>query len=249
MASGGPASPATSEESAAQHLPEEWLSPAGGQGFIVCAFYTPNYLPQILALKRSLEAHGIAHFLKRYEKRDTWEETTRIKPAFLGACLDRFPDKDVLYLDADAVVLKPLDFFETVTADVSLLLTPKRKHERNYLRLSSGTILIRNTPGGRRFVETWKSAEPLCSKINHDEDMIHKIFPKLAGVSIALLPTAYSKIFDEPGEDAAIEHFQASRSQFKPSYALRKARRIAVIAVATAAATAVLAWALRPMWG
>jgi hypothetical protein len=75
----------------------------------------------------------------------------------------------------------------------------------------------------------------------HDEDLLHRIFPKLAGISVALLPTSYSKIFDESGEDTAIEQFQASRGQFKPSYALRKTRRIALI-VAAMAALGLAAW-------
>ena len=226
-------------------LPEECISineaHAASHAYIACAFYTPNYLPQVSALKRSLDAHGISYFLKRYEKQPTWEEGTRLKPVFLSYCLEKFPDNDILYLDADAVVRKPLEFFDQVTADVSFLLTPKRKHNRNYLRLTAATVLIRKTPGGRRFVETWKTAGSGAAKLMHDEDLLHRIFPKLAGISVALLPTSYSKIFDESGEDTAIEQFQASRGQFKPSYALRKTRRIALI-VAAMAALGLAAW-------
>ncbi len=98
-------------------LPEECISineaHAANHAYIACAFYTPNYLPQITALKQSLDTHGISYFLKRYEKRPTWEEGTRLKPAFLGYCLEKFPDNDILYLDADAVVRKPLEFSTT----------------------------------------------------------------------------------------------------------------------------------------
>ena len=107
-------------------LPEEYAWLDGGQSYIVCAFYTPNYLEQITSLKRSLEAQGISHFLKRYERAATWEATTRLKPVFVDHCLEKFPDKDVLYLDADAVVRKPLQFFDGQQADISLLFHPTK---------------------------------------------------------------------------------------------------------------------------
>lgn len=220
-------------------LPKEYTWLEGGQSYVVCAFYTPNYLPQLLSLKRSLEAHGINHFFKRYERLPTWEQNTRLKPVFVDYCLGHFPNKDILYLDADAVVRKPLDFFSNVSADVSLLFHPKKLGSTHFLRISAGTVFIRNTEGGRRFAQLWKGAESRCSRLTLDEDMVYMAFEDLAGVSIAVLPPSYYKIFDKPGEEPVIEHFQASRGQFKWRRVIRKARRIArVVAVVIALAGA-----------
>lgn len=208
-------------------LPEEYAWLEGGQSYVACAFYTPNYLPQILSLKRSLEAHGISHYFKRYDRLSTWEETTRLKPVFVDYCLGKFPAKDILYLDADAVVRKPLDFFNDVTADVSLLISPRKQGNLHFLRISAGTVFVRNTEGGRRFASLWKGAESQCGRLTLDEDMVYMAFEKLAGVSIAVLPPTYYKIFDRPGTDPVIEHFQASRGQFKWRRVIRKARRVA----------------------
>jgi hypothetical protein len=215
-------------------LPDEYLWLGGGQRYVACAFYTSSYLPQVLSLKASLEAHGINHFLKRYDRLATWEETTRLKPVFIDHCLERFPDRDVLYLDADAVVRKPLTFFDDVSADVSMLFHPHRKGSMHYLRISAGTVLVRNTPGGRRFAALWKGAEKSCTRLSLDEDMIYMAFADLAGVSIAVLPPAYYKIFDRPGVEPVIEHFQASRGQFKWRRAIRKGKRIAKVLAAVA---------------
>lgn len=163
--------------------------------------------------------------------------------------MKKFPGQDVLYLDADAVVRRPLGFFDHVTADVSFLLAPKRKHNRNYLRLSAGTVFIRATPGGHRFVEVWESANSQSTVLMHDEDMLHRVFPKLAGISIALLPVEYAKIFDEPCENTAIEQFQASRGQLKPSYALRKARKIALVGAAALIGLAFAGWLAMTLLG
>lgn len=210
-------------------LPEEYSWLEGNQGYVVCAFYTPNYLAQVSSLKRSLEALGISHFLKRYERLGSWEATTRLKPAFLGYCLNKFKGKDVLYLDADAVVRRPVSFFDNVKTDLCLLFHPTRVGKKHCLRIAAGTVFCRNTPGGRRFAELWKAQEAKSKPLTVDEDMIYMAFSELKGISITVLPPEYSKIFDSPGTDPVIEHFQASRHQFKWSRFLRRLRQIGMV--------------------
>jgi len=221
-------------------LPEEYVWLEGGQAFIACAFYTANYLPQILSLKCSLEALGINHYFKRYERAATWEATTRLKPVFVAHCLERFPNKDVLYLDADAVVRKPLDFFGSLQTDICILFDPTKLGGKSCLRIAAGTLFIRNTEGGRRFSRLWKDAERFCKPLTLDEDMIYMAFEDMSGITMTVLPPAYSKIFDKPGVEPIIEHFQASRGQFKWRRLIRRARRAGMMVGGAAAAT--LAW-------
>ena len=211
-------------------LPEEYAWLDGGQSYIACAFYTPNYLEQVLSLKASLEKLGINHYFKRYDRLATWEATTRLKPVFVHHALAKHPDKDILYLDADAVVRRPLEFFDTVNSDISILFHHTRAGGTNYLRISAGTVFIRNTDGGRKFAGLWKNAEEKCGPLTLDEDMIYMAFTDMAGVSVTVLPPAYVKIFDKPGEQPVIEHFQASRSQFKWRRLIRKGKRVGLIA-------------------
>ena len=220
-------------------LPEEYAWLEGGQPFVACAFYTANYLPQILALKQSLEKLGINHHFKRYDRAATWEATTRVKPVFVAHCLDRFADKDVLYLDADAVVRKPLDFFAELKTDICLLFHATKIGGKHCLRIAAGTLFIRNSDGGRRFAQLWKDSESRCKPLTLDEDMIYMAFEDMAGISMTVLPAAYSKIFDKPGADPIIEHFQASRGQFKWRRLIRRARRVGMITGGAAAATLV----------
>lgn len=229
---------ATTASEAVQQLPEEYLWTGGGQPYIACGFYTPNYQPQILSLKASLEAQGINHYLKRYEPRGAWEANTRMKPVFVRHCLERFPDRDIVYLDADAVVRKPLSAFDNMVSDVTMLFHPTFEYGRWYLRISAGTLAVRNTPGGRRFADLWAAGEVRAKKTTVDEDMVYMAFDDMAGVSITVLPKDYYKIFDAPGNDPTIEHFQASRGQRK----IRKnRRRMLQLAGWTAGAAALLA--------
>lgn len=229
---------ATNARTAPADLPEEYLWTGGGQPYIVCAFYTPNYLPQINSLKASLEAQGINHFLKRYEPRGGWEANTRMKPVFIDYCLGKFKDTDIVYLDADAVVRKPLAAFANMTSDVTMLFHPTFEYGRWYLRISAGTVAIRNTEGGRRFAKLWAGGEAKARRTTVDEDMVYMAFADMAGISITVLPPDYYKIFDAPGSDPTIEHFQASRGQPKIRKRRRRALQIAgwsalVLALAT----------------
>ena len=232
-------------------LPAEYSWLEGGQSYIVCGFYTPNYLPQILNLKASLEALGINHFIKCYEPVGGWEANTRLKPVFVDYCLHKFPDHNVVYLDADAVVRKVPAAFENMTTDLMMLFHPiwqgrrflMRASGKYFLRISAGTIAVRNSPGGRKFAALWKSGEADAKMTTVDEDMIYMAFHHLAGLTITVLPFDYAKVFDAPGSNATIEHYQASRGQFKIRKTMRRTRQLAAWAVG-GAALAYLAWRL-----
>lgn len=219
---------------AASPLPEEYTWLEGGQPYCVCAFYTPSYLPQILSLKASVEALGLNHYFKCYEPRGGWEANTRIKAEFVAHALQRLPGLDVVYLDADAIVRQPLRLFETAQADVVMLFDHRRRQKLNVLRIAAGTLLVRNTPGGRAFAGRWAQEARNAGRFDLDEDLIYRMFPTLEGVTFAVLPRAYSKIFDAPGVDPVVEHFQASRGQFKWRKAMRRARQIVTIAAGIA---------------
>ena len=210
-------------------LPEDYAWLEGGQRYVVCAFYTPNYLDQIQTLKASLEALGLNHYFKRYEPRGGWEANTRIKAEFVAHALKRLPKHDVAYLDADAIVRQPLTLFETATADVTMLFDHRRRRNVSVLRIAAGTLLVRNTPGGKRFAARWAEEAAKAGALDLDEDLIYRMLPTLDGVTFAVLPQPYSKIFDAPGVDPVIEHFQASRGQFKWRRAMRQARQVATV--------------------
>jgi hypothetical protein len=228
-----------------EQLDDETVSLSGRQSYVVCAFYTANYLEQVLALKASLDALGLSYFLKRYERATTWEATTRIKPVFVDYCMTRFPKHDVLYLDADAVVRSEPTFFNTVTSDVCLLFNTVKPANTYFLRIAAGTLLVRNTEGGRRFAKAWKGQVDNASMLSLDEDLIYMAMPRLAGVSFTALPLSYIKIFDKPCDaDPVIEHFQASRSQFKWRRVVRNVRKMG-IAMAISVSLLLVFWISR----
>ena len=75
----------------------------------------------------------------------------------------------------------------------------------------------------------WAAEAAKAGPLDLDEDLIYRMFPTMQGATFSVLPRPYSKIFDAPGTDAVVEHFQASRGQFKVGKALRQARQIGTI--------------------
>ena len=205
-----------------------WLD--GAQGYVVCAFYTPDYLPHVLALKHSLEILGINHFLKRYEPTASWEAATRIKPRFIEYCLARFHPRHILYVDADAAVRQPPTLLDAITTDIAICVKPIRRQ----LRVGVGTVYVRNTPAGRRFVEAWRKAEKDCDDFAMDSEMVHVAINRSPGLSLTVLPDAYRAVGDDTSVETVIQHFRISRHRFKWRKSRKKVRRIVVISALAA---------------
>lgn len=209
-------------------LPEEYQWLDGGQGYVVCAFYTPDYLPHVIELKRSLEQFQINHFLKRYPGGSSWEAGTRLKPVFIAECLSKL-NTNILYVDADAIVRQPLSLLDTVATDVALWLQPVRKRGREHVRVAPGTVFVRNTNGGRRFAEAWKDGGKDCGPLSLDGEMLQMAMGRLPGLTLTLLPATYAKVPDGDASQHVIQHLHVSRGKFKWRPALRRVRRIALI--------------------
>ncbi len=184
--------------------------------FIVCCYFTENYRELALSLKASLDKFNLPYCLQPVEDAGYWEANTRLKPVFLRDCLRAFPDKDVLYLDADAVVKKTLDFFNNVQEDLAIYVANRDDTGMSHGYLT-GTVFIKNNPTGEALLTKWVEAQHNGSKTQVDQDSIEIAIQQLAEqISIAPLPLSYVKIFDKEYEgDIYIEQYQASRSQTK----------------------------------
>ncbi|WP_227430615.1 putative nucleotide-diphospho-sugar transferase [Psychrobacter sp. I-STPA6b] len=185
------------------------------QNFLVCCFYTPNYQQHAQQLKQSLDNLNINHYLQSVPDQGYWEANTRIKPYFLQHCLTRFANKNILYLDADAVVKRPLDYFENIDTDIAVYETHRAKGmSHDYL---TGTIFLRQTPATHDLVEKWCMAQQPEKKTQVDQDSFDSAMQQMkAQLSIEPLPLGYIKIFDKDYSGTVyIEQYQASRGQTK----------------------------------
>jgi SAM-dependent methyltransferase len=178
--------------------------------FIICAFYTPEYKDTIKQLVASADNFSYELFSKKFESTGSWVSNCGLKPFFLKSCLNKFKDKDILYLDADAIIKKKLILFEDFSHDIGVHI----KDHKNRLGVLSGTIYLSNNSKVHAFVEAWcqrQKDNPLrWDQSNFRDTMIQEEFHDLDFFNT---PFEYTKIFDKKKDvDPFIEHMQASRS-------------------------------------
>ena len=186
------------------------------QPYIVCAFYTDAYEEEVKALTASLNQVGIDHHIRHYPDRGFWEANTRIKPEFIADCLERFAGRDIVYIDADAVVRGALPLFDQIDCDIGVFKAPAEpeggtRYSHPYL---TGTLYLANNQKVRAFVEEWVRAQA-GMVLGVDQDSFAQALQVHPELRLHPLPEAYVKIFDRGTEPALIEHFQASRRQPK----------------------------------
>lgn len=188
---------------------------SAADSFIICCFYTNSYRSHALNLKQSLNEFNLNYYFKEVEDAGYWEANTRIKPHFILECLKKFPNKNVLYLDADAIVKKPLDYFNHITADVAFYKTkgmPGMSHD--YL---ASTMFFSNTDNTIALVEQWIAEQVDGKQTQVDQDSLDAAMDKLGNtLTVEALNPGYIKIFDKDYDgEVYIEQYQASRGHTK----------------------------------
>ncbi len=211
----------------------EWLEGMSGLPFLTCCFFTDAYLTDAEHLRASLAQTQTPHFLKHYSSRGYWEANTRIKPEFLLVCLQRFPDRDIVYLDADSIVHAPLELFFSFPGDLGVFVAPP--NSRLSHRYLTGTLYLRNTAAVRNFVQDWIDAQS-GMVLSVDQDSFTAAIERNPSLAVTPLPESYVKIFDRGNTAPVIEHFQASRRHVKLQRALKKCRNMLLAALAIAGA-------------
>ena len=195
--------------------PLSFTNMSATDGYVVCCFYTDSYKSHALSLKQSLDNFGLNYYFKQVSDAGYWEANTRIKPHFILECLQKFPENDVLYLDADALVKKPLDYFNHITADVAFSKTkgmPGMSHD--YL---ASTMFFKNTANTITLVKQWIAEQVDSKRTQVDQDSLDTAMYKLGNtLTVEPLNPGYIKIFDKDYDgDVYIEQYQASRGQTK----------------------------------
>ncbi len=128
--------------------------------FIIISGYTRDtaYEEEIKDLESDLKRLDLPHRFYGYDDRGDWTKNTMVKAELVQRALVEFPDNDVIWLDADAVVLKDPVFFkelESKSFDICCYYYDKRKDGKRYKELLSGTFVFRNNDLVRSLVADW----------------------------------------------------------------------------------------------
>jgi len=188
-------------------------------GWVVISFYTSGtgYAQEIKKLEASLVKFTLPYKFYAYPPLGGWRKNLNYKSECILRAFDEFPDKDIVFIDADGIVRKHPALFDELS----------RKHEYDMAchffgysfskeELLSGTLWFQNNDTGRALVKRWDEigqARPgvrhqMCLKLAIGEPILGRL------ARIYHLPIEYTCIFDAPirrGKEAVIEHYQASR--------------------------------------
>ncbi len=177
--------------------------------YIVIAYYTigTGYAEKVINLEASLQKFKLPYEIVPIRHQGSWQANTQYKPYVIKQMLIKHFPKDIVYIDADAVVQSYPDLFEHFSGDFGAVLFDQAE-------LLSGTLYLANNPRVMALVDRWIEG---CFKnpMLWEQKVLQYILKEASDlkIKVAFLPYAYCKIFDAPRGDAptVIEQFQASR--------------------------------------
>jgi len=197
------------------------------QSFVICSYFTIDTPYQEVAheyLMSSLYEHNIINSdIRGILNLGSWSKNTSYKPTFIKQMLENHPDKDIVFLDADAEVIQYPALFDAIPEEYNIavhLLDRDKWYNRDaggVEELLSGTLFVRNCPEALDLVEKW---ERLCAvePTRWEQKLLQTIIEE-ENVSIYELPLSYCYIKTMPDgsepnikcEHPVIVHNQVSR--------------------------------------
>lgn len=175
--------------------------------FTIVSFYTKHtpYEKEVKNLVDSLEKVGVSYHVQGVKSLGSWEKNCQYKAQFILDAIQHF-ETNIVWIDADAVVMKYPSLFDELDCDIAYHYLEHRKE------LLSGTLFIRNNDKMKMVVKRW--IEVNATNDRWDQKNLQSIVEADAGISKFFLPVAYCKIYDnkmQPVAEPIITHYQASR--------------------------------------
>lgn len=176
------------------------------------AYFTLNtpYEEEARALKETLDFFHLENRILGVENQRNWQKNTHHKAIFIQQMQKENPDRNLVYLDADARVMKYPSIFDTLNCDFaghffdSIAL--------NRLELLGSTLFFGSTDNAKLLVSKWIERN-LAFPLSWDQKNLQDVILRIPGLKIEELPSTYVQIFDlmfYEGEPV-ISQTQASR--------------------------------------
>lgn len=171
--------------------------------FVIAAFFTRNTPYEKLALEEFLpnvKSFGIKTHIESIKSTGSWEFNTCYKPILALNALRKYPDKNVVLLDVDSLILQKPILLEMIPENfniAALLLNRKDWYleEEDFIELVTSTLFLRNNQKVHMICEKWRD---LCMKEKIPDQILLKHLLKQISEPVFSLPQAYSRILTMP---------------------------------------------------
>lgn len=184
--------------------------------WLVVSYFTAGtpYKKEAARLEESMLQLTIPHHVAEVPNLRDWQKNTHFKAVFIRKMMDRFPTKDLIWVDADAVFHHyPVLFDEIAEANHIDISCHHRNWKHGKNELLSGTVYIRNNMAMKKVVDDWILLNKQ-NKSTWEQRNLARAIKREPLVNVCSLPIEYCCIFDDDNRkqiDPVIEHFQASR--------------------------------------
>lgn len=179
--------------------------------FRIVSYYTRDtrYELEAKKLMESLEKLGLPFEVEVIDSLGSWQKNTQYKAVFIRKMMDKH-DEDIVFLDADCVVRKHPELFETIAEKGEIDFAV---HYFMGKQLASGTMYFANCPIVAALVDSWIEANEQNPNAFDQKTLQDLLKSGWDNLRVLVLPPEYCKIFDLMADvkDPVIEHFQASR--------------------------------------
>lgn len=210
----------------------------GKERFVIVAYFTKNtsYETHVQKLIQSLNVFRLPYEITPIEDKGGWHPNMQHKPTFILEMLKKFPNRSVVYVDADAVFFRYPEYFNFLdiqsSDDVAVHILDHTKFARKHQapELLSGTIYFRNTQKSSIIVREW-IAECKKDPMLWDQRALATVLERHPYHE---LPAEYCQIFDYMSsvKNPVIKHYQASRevkNQKPPPRKVPKSEPVVVV--------------------
>ncbi len=180
----------------------------------VISFFTPFYREHAETLIKSCNDLGYKYYVEPLPDQGTWEKNQSLKASFILKCWRYY--KHVLWIDADAKIIRPLDIFiNEIWFDFAVF---RRPHKRMPFR--TGTLYFGERDSTEAFLLDWADA---CNADINEFDQVHIVqaWRKHKDyIQTYFLPVSYCQKYNEqitndglgvnPDPNPHIIHYMAS---------------------------------------
>lgn len=195
---------------------------------LVISYYTEgtSYEKEAARLIKSIMQFGYDYDIVPKRNMGGWKKNTYYKAQFIREMLDKHPDRNLLWLDADSAMIQHPVLFDDMKEDIGVFIADwakignikARLHHKKamtHTELISATIYLANNSRTRAVIDAWIALNKKNFKnVQLEQANLYLTLKAWKDpLTVMHLPPSYSQVFDIMAHlgEPVIEQYQAAR--------------------------------------